>query len=148
MRDPIDLEPGQGHVMSVADATLTIKSGDDGTGGTTSLLEGVFQPGGFAPLPHIHREAEESFYVLEGRFAFRIDDRRFDRDAGSFIHVPAGRVHGFAAAGDQPGRILVLHAPPLDRFFLELAELTGSGPLDRGAVARLMSDWGMDVPAA
>jgi mannose-6-phosphate isomerase-like protein (cupin superfamily) len=146
MRDPIDLRPGEGEVLPMFDATLTIKTGSAGSGDRISLLEGRFQPGGFAPLPHIHRHEDESFFVLEGRFAFLVGDRRFEREAGAFVHVPPGHLHGFTNAGDTPGRILILHAPPLDRFFREMAGLAASGVMDRSALAVLMERWGMEVP--
>ena len=147
MREPFALEPGEGEVLAMFDATLTIKTGASASGNRFSLLEGRFQTGGFAPLPHIHRDEDESFFVLEGRFAFRIDARQFEREAGAFVHVPPGHLHGFKSAGDTPGRILVLHAPPLDRFFLGMADLAATGVMDRDALATLMERHGMEVPA-
>ncbi len=146
MREPFELEPGKGEILPMFDATLTIRIGATGSGDRFSLLEGRFQTGGFAPLPHIHRDEDESFYVLEGRFAFRIGARQFERGAGAFVHVPPGHLHGFKSAGDNPGRILVLHAPPLDDFFREMAGLAATGVMDRGALAALMERHGMEVP--
>ncbi len=144
--ESIDHEPDAGEALAIADATLTIKIGGASSGGRLSLLEGRFMPGGFAPVPHIHGEAHESFYVLEGRFAFRIGDHRFERGEGAVIHVPPGLLHGFTNAGSGPGRLLVLHTPPLDAFFREMAALAADGPMDRTALAELMRAWDMTIP--
>lgn len=144
--DPVDLEPGAGQALAIADAVLTIKIGGASSGGRLSLLEGRFMPGGFAPVPHTHGEAHESFYVLEGRFAFRVGDDRFERGEGAVVHVPPGLLHGFTNAGDGPARLLVLHTPPLDRFFHEMAALAADGPMDRTALAELMRAWDMTIP--
>ena len=44
---------------------------------------------------HVHRDAAEAFYVLEGEYRIFIEDRTFDCPAGSFIFIPAGIEHGF-----------------------------------------------------
>jgi hypothetical protein len=66
--------------------------------------------------------------------------------AGTFLHVPRGTLHGFAAAGKSPARLVFTHLPALDGFFLERARLAQAGPPDRQTLAALMDAWGMDVP--
>lgn len=111
-----------------------------------SVVEGRFLPGGFAPIPHVHRNEAESFYVLEGDAEFTVgSDTTFGR-AGTFLHVPAGTAHGFRNAGMTPLRLLFIHAPALDAFFLELGDQSG-GPLDPARLRLLMHKWGMDTTA-
>ena len=45
------------------------------------------------PPPHIHRDADESFYILEGTFDFSLDGRPFSAGTGSFVLLPRGIVH-------------------------------------------------------
>jgi hypothetical protein len=66
---------------------------------------------------------------------------------GTFLIVPHGTLHSFTKLIDTPARLLFLHSPPLDGFFVELARLAESGPPDPARLAALMRQWGMDVPS-
>lgn len=107
------------------------------TGGGFAMLE--FK-GGEGPwtVPHIHREMEESFYILDGEFVFTIDEVPTPAGAGTFLLVPRGTSH-VLAAGAGGGRLLTFAVPGgLEEMFLELSEL-GPGaivdPAVRAAVA-------------
>lgn len=78
----------------------------DPTGNVISLIDGTWQPGGFAPLPHVHRDEDETFYTLAGQFEFRIGGDRVVADAGTLAFVPRGTVHGFTVVGVDPARLL------------------------------------------
>lgn len=145
MNEPLVLPPGQGAHLKLADAELTLKATSRDTGGTYSLIEGVWQPSGFGPLPHLHRESWESFYVLEGQFDFLLGDEKLILDPGSFIVVPPGVLHWFTAA-NGPARLMFMHMPPLEEFFLELHQLAIAGPPDPSKQRALMNKWGMEVP--
>jgi mannose-6-phosphate isomerase-like protein (cupin superfamily) len=74
-------------------------------------------------VPHIHQEMEESFYVLEGTFAFTCGDRDFEAKEGAFVLVPRGMPH-VMRAGPGGGALLALFAPGgLEEMFLELGRL-------------------------
>ena len=145
MSDPTALDPDGGQRLDLFGATLTIKAATSDTAGAYSLIDGVFQPGGFAPLPHTHRDEEESFYVLDGEFEFSVGTSRFRGSRGAFVLVPRGLRHGFVNAGDDAGRLLIIHSPGLEGFFLEFAELAASGPPEPQAIAALMRAWRMEV---
>jgi mannose-6-phosphate isomerase-like protein (cupin superfamily) len=54
-------------------------------------------PAGFAAVPlHIHRGAEEAFWVLEGELVVHAGERRVAAPAGSFVLIPRGMVHASA----------------------------------------------------
>ncbi len=73
---------------------MTVKATRDETNGAFSLLEAE-EPAGFGPPLHIHRDAAEAFYVLEGEYIIFLDGQEASCPAGSFIYIPAGVVHGF-----------------------------------------------------
>lgn len=50
---------------------------------------------GFGPPLHVHSHEDESFYILEGRFRFRLGDEVIEREAGQSLHVPGGTAHTF-----------------------------------------------------
>ena len=54
-------------------------------------------PPGFAAVPlHVHRAAEEAFYVIEGELAVHADGRWSPVPAGSFALIPRGTQHASA----------------------------------------------------
>ena len=145
MNTPYVLRPGEGTTLKVADTLLTFKATHEQTAGAYSIVEGVWQPSGFGPLPHIHTDQEESFYVLDGQFDFMVGEEKLRAGAGCFLVVPRGVLHAFAAAAPD-SRLMFMHSPPLVGFFVELEELmreSGSGPAQ---IRALMGRWGMEAP--
>lgn len=67
-------------------------------------------PGDQAP-PHVHFEADEAFYVLDGELEVLVGERRTVVPAGTLVMVPRGTTHTFATVGDAGARILVVMAP-------------------------------------
>src|ERR1700748_2876930 len=86
------------------------------TSGNFSLMERTVPPHGRRPLPHRHVTCSEAFWVLDGTITFVVDGVA-QRGAG----------HTFGNDGDEPARLLVLHAPAMDAYFAELDALW-SGP--------------------
>jgi quercetin dioxygenase-like cupin family protein len=139
-------QPGEGRELHIFGAALTLKATSGETGQAAySLVEGVFQPGGFHPLAHIHTDREELFYVLEGEFDFLVAESTVRGAAGAFLHVPRGTLHQFQNAGNTPARLLFLHSPGLEGFFLELSALAQDGPPNPEALSALMREWAMEV---
>ena len=94
--------------------------------GAYSFSVGVRQPGGGVE-PHRHSREDESFYVLEGQFEFRIGERGervILADPGSFVFAPRGIPHAFKNVGTTPGKFLVVVSPAgLEKFFDERTAL-------------------------
>jgi mannose-6-phosphate isomerase-like protein (cupin superfamily) len=94
-----------------------VKASENQTAGGFELLE---YRGPIQPPPHIHREHDEAFYILEGTFTFTLGTDPFDVAAGDLVRVPRGTRHGFSAAAGA--RALLLTVPAgLEGFFRELA---------------------------
>lgn len=64
---------------------------------------------------------------------------------GSFLLVPHGMVHTFSNAGDRPARLLIIHSPSFEGYFVELSRLSAAGAPDLAALGELMRKWGMEV---
>ena len=71
----------------------------------------VSLPPFWRPRPHIHRDHEEAFYVLEGELTVRVGPRTITAPAGSFVVVPRGVVHQPSNPGAQPTRFLLIFLP-------------------------------------
>jgi quercetin dioxygenase-like cupin family protein len=146
MAEPFVVEPVDGSDVGAFGADIILRGTPELTGGVVSLIDGTWQPGGFAPIPHVHQGEDETFYTLAGRFEFRIGDDRVVADPGTLVFVPRGILHGFRVAGDEPARLLAWHTPGIGQFFLDLAALGVEGPPDASTIAGLMRRWGMEVP--
>ncbi len=57
--------------------------------------------------PHVHRDAVESLYVLDGAIDVTVRDRELRAEAGTWVQVPPGFEHAIAA----DGRYLSIHTP-------------------------------------
>ena len=79
------------------------------TGGQYSTMEIVSEPGS-GPGPHVHEDAEESFYVLDGEVTFRLAGKDYPASTGDFIHIPRGTTHQFSV-GHKPARLLASFSP-------------------------------------
>jgi mannose-6-phosphate isomerase-like protein (cupin superfamily) len=120
---PILLAPGEGTtVKNPLGGPTTFKVRGTETGGTLAAFEGVAPPGEGPPL-HVHEDADEIWYALEGSFRVRLADRTSDAPAGTFVFIPRGVVHTWQNIGDLPGRLLAIVAPAgLETFFERFAE--------------------------
>lgn len=144
MPDYSILPPEAGEQLKVRGSTLLFKATAATTGEAFSLHERYVQAGGRRPPPHIHPDRVEAFWVLEGTAEFELDGTLTQAGPGSFVLVPGGVAHTFGASPTVAARVLVLHAPALDDYFRELAELWALAvPPDREAELDLMRRHGM-----
>jgi mannose-6-phosphate isomerase-like protein (cupin superfamily) len=119
-------QPGDGRAIDLGSFAMTLKASSDDTGGVFSLLEAA-EPPGFGPPLHIHHDAAEAFYVLEGEYVMFLDDRDVTCPAGSFVFIPAGMRHGFRV-GSTPSRKLNFYFPAaMVGYFDELSAAIARG---------------------
>jgi quercetin dioxygenase-like cupin family protein len=89
------------------------------TGGAYFAMEAVVPPGG-GPPPHVHRNEDETFYVVEGACDIRLGEETVQAGAGDFVNVPRGLVHCFHNSGTESMRMILTFTPAgIERFFEE-----------------------------
>jgi len=141
---PFVLSPGEGRSIDLGAFQMSVKATREQTNGAFTLLE-AREPAGFGPPLHIHRDAAEAFYVLEGEYNIVVDGREASCPAGSFIFIPAGIPHGFRV-GSVASRKLNLYAPAaMVGYFDEIAEATRSGDVDEDVLSRIALRYSMEV---
>lgn len=92
------------------------------SGGAYFAMEAIVPPGG-GPPPHIHRNEDETFYVLEGEVEFLLGERVVKGTAGDFVNVPRGTVHRFHNNGAARARLILTFTPSgIEKFFEETLE--------------------------
>ena len=99
------------------------------------------------PPLHLHREQDDTFFVLEGVLAVQVGDDVFDLGPGDFATVPPGVPHTFAnIRKDQPPvRAINLMTPGgLDKQFRDMASM-GEAASDPDAMARLREKHGVTM---
>lgn len=153
-RDAAHVPAGEGRSFWLATDLHVFKAVGEETGGAFALSELTVRPE-FGPPPHVHQREDESFYVLEGEFQFLDGDRAFTAGAGSFVHLPKGRLHAHLAAGDAPARALVLVTPAGVEKFIEEAGRPATGdptpppPPEMPELERIVAvaqKYGIEVP--
>jgi mannose-6-phosphate isomerase-like protein (cupin superfamily) len=89
----------------------TVKVAEAETRGAYAVRENTV-PAGFAGVPmHLHRDAEEAFYVLDGELTVYTEGRTLAAPAGAFVLIPRGTVHAIANRGEVPVRWLTMISP-------------------------------------
>jgi hypothetical protein len=59
--------PGEGRLIDLGDFEMRVKADAGSTDGVFSVLEAT-EPPGFGPPIHVHDDAAEAFYVLDGEY--------------------------------------------------------------------------------
>ena len=121
------LEPGAG----IADVwwktgRIQVKASGEETGGSFAQVE-TNDPRGTATPMHVHRNEEETFFVLDGEITFDVDGERTELGAGEYALVPRGVPHGYVVRSEQ-ARMLVTFSPSgFEQAFIELGVPASEG---------------------
>jgi len=136
---------GDGHLLTARGNVMAFKAVARQTSGDFSLMERTVPPGARRPPAHRHVSCSEAFFVLAGTATFWLEQEELTGGPGDFLLVPRGAAHTFGNTGDEPARLLVLHAPAMDAYFEELHRLWASGEAPaREAERELMGRYGME----
>jgi mannose-6-phosphate isomerase-like protein (cupin superfamily) len=142
--EPVVLQPGEGRSIDLGGFAMSVKASAESTDGAFALLEAT-EPPHFGPPMHIHHDAAEVFYVLEGEYIIFVDDREIHCQAGSMIHIPAGVEHGFRV-GPVPSRKLNLYVPAaMVGYFDDLADAVQRGDVDEDQLGAIATRYRMQV---
>jgi mannose-6-phosphate isomerase-like protein (cupin superfamily) len=113
--------------MYVVGSEISVKISTADTAGAFAVMEGITPPLSGPPL-HCHRNQDEWWYVVSGRFRFEVDGETILAGAGDTVFAPRGSRHTFQNIGTEPGISIVTVVPGgLDVFFSELSEAAPRG---------------------
>ena len=116
------LKAGEGDATWFMGQLATVKMGSDDTQGRCAMLEFVTPAGGGSPY-HVHRNEDESFYVLEGEMTFYVGDAVIEAQTGSFAFGPRNVPHTFVVGPHGPARYLLFTEPGgFEQFVAEVGE--------------------------
>jgi len=139
----ITVAPGEtNRVRSPIGGDITFIVRGEQSDGALTALEAAAPPGEGPPL-HFHGREDETVYIIEGEFRFKLGDELSTIGPGSFVFIPRGRKHTWQCIGDRPGRFLFTFAPAgMEGFFERLASMTEFDPEEFRAAA---AEHGMEV---
>ena len=78
---PYALASEEGQAVWFLGTLVIMKATGEQTGGAFGLIDNLM-PGGFASPYHMHRNEDESFYVVEGEMTFYVGEQRVKAGLG------------------------------------------------------------------
>ena len=134
----------QGKRLNVlGDSQRILLTGED-TAGSYSLIENYNPPGASIPL-HLHRNEDETFYVVSGEVDFQINGEIVRATAGTTVYLPRNAPHSFTVVGSEPAKMLIILIPAgLERYFEELSQLPPAEPPDMEKVIEISGRYGIE----
>src|SRR5262245_29992274 len=113
---------GAGQAYWLLTDLLTFKLVGKDTNNTMTVVEVATGPDP-GPPPHVHRQCDESFYILEGTYEFTLAGQPFTADAGSFVFLPKGVAHTHQALKGTKARALAIQMPAgVEHFVAEIGQ--------------------------
>jgi mannose-6-phosphate isomerase-like protein (cupin superfamily) len=133
------LNAGEGELLQLGPSRATVKGSVDDGIGSLAVLETTVAPGFPGPVPHLHVQTVDSFYVLDGTLALQLDDQT-EAGPGTYALVPPGNAHTFSNPSDEPVSFLNVMAPAgFERYLKDVAAL--DGPIDADRMAEIASKY-------
>ena len=139
------LAPDEGETLNVLGNRCVVKVEGAQTGGLLMTMVSHVDPQA-GPPPHVHHREDETFYVLEGDFEFRLGTETVRVGAGAFVYAPRDQVHTFRnISTTQMGRLLVTTAPAgIEAFYQRLTALP-PGPPDVIQIIAIAQEYGITI---
>ena len=146
-RSPKFTVRGQGERLNVLGDTQHVLLTGEETEGRFSLVESGPNDPGVGPPLHIHHREDETFYVLEGKVKFTVEDESVVCESGSSVFLPRDSVHTWKVVGDKPARMLITLTPSgLEGYFRQLSELGAEGAPDMKKLLQISAEYGIEFP--
>ncbi|MGW5189542.1 cupin domain-containing protein [Kribbella sp. NPDC004138] len=129
------IRASEAETLSASGVTLLADIPD--TGGHLTSHRSIFQPGKEGAPPHLHREAAELFFVLDGSLRVLTGENLVELNQGDYLLVPPNTPHAFEAAGNKPAEVLFVLTNARPRFgYYRLLESAYQGETDWAEVAK------------
>ena len=106
---PYALAREEGRAVWFLGTLVVVKATGEQTGGAFGLIDNLM-PAGFAGPYHVHRNEDESFYVVEGEMTFYVGEERMEAGGwGVRLRASRGpprlRGRGDGAGQDTPAKL-------------------------------------------
>ncbi|EFH88587.1 cupin domain-containing protein [Ktedonobacter racemifer] len=142
---PLIRQPGEGISIagSPEDPTAITLTGKE-TGGAFFLINAYSSVPNVGPPLHVHTREDETWYILEGNYEFRIGDNLVSASPGMTIFGPRNIPHTFHTTGSGHGHILILVTPAgLEDFFITMGQRIRQNALTPEGLEKLARQYGV-----
>lgn len=137
--------PGTGESFSAVGCQFRVLHDGAETNKRIGVVECELAPGWGGPPQHVHREHDETFFVVTGNVLFTSGADTLLATPGSLVTAPIGDPHTFANAdSDAPATLLCTVTPErYIGYFRELSELRpgADGRMDPAQILAIMSNY-------
>jgi quercetin dioxygenase-like cupin family protein len=119
------------------------------TNGSLAMFEFTVPVGAKVPIPHSHKNYDETVYGVEGVITFTVDGKTVPIGPGESYFIPRGAMHGFDNLQQTDTKALAVVTPALigPDFFKDVAAiLNAGGPPDIEKLKAVYAKHGL-VPA-
>ena len=133
---------GAPRPLNIVGEQITILASGAQTGGYEIFHQAG--PEGSGPPPHSH-PWDESFYVIGGEVRFVADGTEAVAGVGTFVHLPAGIVHGFQFGSGGGAMISMTSREGASLMFTDFGrEISPDNP-DLAKLIELGQPYGLEV---
>jgi quercetin dioxygenase-like cupin family protein len=132
--------------IRVGEMSVTFLKTRHETGDACDLFELTIPPYARAPLPHIHRQYDETIVGVDGTMIWTLGDQPAQICRGTSLFIPRGTPHSYANRTHTTARILCLQTPGIlgPEYYLEIATLfRNSLHPDVAGIAAVMGRYGV-----
>lgn len=125
MMNGFALKEGEGKEINFRGTKILVKVSEDDSEKRYSLIEMVHPPN-IGPALHVHPQAPEAYYILEGEYSIKCDKQIYQAKTGDFVFIPKGIPHTYKS-GPKGGKVLVILPAGLEKYFTEVASILKTG---------------------
>jgi quercetin dioxygenase-like cupin family protein len=115
------LKENEGTKINFHGTKMTVKVSGDDSDGKYTLIE-MEHPPNTGPALHIHSNAPEAYYVLDGQYSIRRANETYQARPGDFVFIPKDIPHNYQS-GPDGGKVLVISPAGLEGYFKEVADI-------------------------
>jgi quercetin dioxygenase-like cupin family protein len=116
------------------------------TNGALAMFEFLVPPKARVPMPHYHKDFDETIHGLDGIITFTVEGKTIEIGPGESYFIPRGTAHGFDNLKQVNARALAVITPALigSDFFKEMAAIVNAGgPPDVEKLKAVMAKHGL-----
>jgi mannose-6-phosphate isomerase-like protein (cupin superfamily) len=134
-----------GDALRAGPMALRVLEDGSHTDHRLGIVELTLPPRLDGPPQHVHRQHDETFYVLSGNPVFTCGSDTIQAEPGMLVTAPPGTPHTFANPGGQRAVMLLTVTPDLYIGYLRELSAQPPGPLDPRAVGKIMARYATEV---
>jgi len=116
------------------------------TNGVLTMFECIIHAGAKMPVPHYHKDFDETIYGVQGIVSYMVDGKPVEIGPGDSCFIPRGTVHGFSNNTTETIKFLAVINPGIFgiTYFQEIAEVfSAGGPPNIAALKDVMQRHGL-----